>query len=41
MEVAATIAEYYEKMKLSLDEAVKAAGQSEPKCKHYLATNAH
>jgi hypothetical protein len=41
MEVAATIAEYYEKMKLSLDEAVKAAGQSEPKCKHYLATIAH
>ena len=41
MEVAATIAEYYEKMHLSLDEAVNAAGQSEPRCKGYLATVAH
>jgi hypothetical protein len=41
MEVAATIAEFYEKMNLSLDLAVHAAGQSEPKCKPYLATIAH
>ena len=41
METAATIAEYYAKMKMSaktanLALAVQAAGQSEPRCKSYL-----
>ena len=48
MEVASTIAQFYTQMKLgsnasdaSLEKAVQAAAQSEPKCKPYLQTIGH